>query len=108
MCVICENFEVGDILPSMTHEGECPICNNRFSVLQEAPLWVCDTPHSKNGSLLHLTNDTYICKCGTELLMGFYCQGISGDGLFLRESESVEVESPGVWETIKLAFGITR
>jgi hypothetical protein len=92
----------------MLHEGECPICGNKFKVMQENPLWICDTPHTHNGSLLHLTDDVYICKCGKKLSLGFYCQGISGGELFTKRQEYTETEHKDMWKKIKSAFGITK
>jgi C4-type Zn-finger protein len=108
MCQLCENFQIGDRLPSMLHAGECPICGDKFKVVQQTPLWICDIPHSHNGSLLHLTDQTYVCKCGSKLSLGFYCQGIDGGELFTKCSESLETEHKSMWEKIRSAFKIYK
>jgi hypothetical protein len=108
MCVICENFQIGDNLPSMLHEGECPICGDKFKVMLKTPLWICDIPHSHNGSLLHLTEDTYICKCGKRLSLGFYCQGIDGGELFTKRPECLATEGENMWKKIKSAFKVFK
>jgi hypothetical protein len=95
MCDICEHYEIGDILPYTEHNGECPECGNRFTVQMNNPQWVDDLPHSKNGSLLHITwtGEPYVCmKCGSVMLLGFYCQGINGGKLFETKLEEVDEE----------------
>jgi hypothetical protein len=105
MCVICENYEIGDVLPDMPHKGTCPQCNNNFTVQLESPIWIEDRPHSRNGSLLHITHEPYICpKCKEYLALGFYCEGINGGDLFKKQPEHAEVEKQNLWEIIKTAF----
>ena len=90
MCRICENNPIGSMFNFDNYEGECGICTNKVKMDLKNAVWIRNQA-DKNGFLNHVFDTTWRCgSCGSLCNIGFLCDGIIADGIFVHKSEYIK------------------